>query len=253
MGDRLAGKIALITGAGSAGGIGQAVAQRFAEEGARVYLSDIDADAVAARAAEIGGVATGIAHDATSETAWQQVLDRIRTEAGRLDILINNAGVALLYPIEDMTAEIYERQMAVNLTSAVHGMRLATALMRAQGTGGAIVNISSVCSVLGLPRTHAYAASKAGIKAFGKSVAMETATQGIRINSILPGMIETRMTDAQLPSQPDARVQHLATAIPMGHMGRPEDIANCALYLASDEAAYVTGAEITVDGGMTAI
>ena len=252
MGGRVSGKVALVTGAGSAGGLGQAIARRLAEEGARVVLTDIDGEAAAQRAAEIGAGATSQRHDATSEADWQAIVDAIMAEHGRLDVLVNNAGVAILYPIEEMTLERFRRQMDVNMTSAFLGMSTAVAAMRTTGNGGSIVNISSVCGLVGLPRTHAYGAAKAGMRLFGKSLAVETATDRIRVNSVHPGMIRTAMTAAQAAPDPEEQRRRLAAVIPMGHMGEPEDIAHCVLFLASDEARYVTGAEFVVDGGMTA-
>lgn len=250
--DRVAGKVALVTGAGSAGGLGQAIARRLAEEGAHVYLTDIDGDGAAARAEEIGHGAIGLAHDATDEAAWREVLARIEGAHGRLDILVNNAGIAILYPIEEMTLELFERQMAVNMTSGFLGMRLGVELMRRAGNGGSIVNISSVGGIIGLARTHAYGASKAGLRVFGKGLALETAKDGIRVNSVHPGMIRTAMTAPLAAPDPVEQQARVSALVPLGRMGEPEDIANCVLFLASDESSYVTGAEFVVDGGMTA-
>ncbi|WP_298675373.1 SDR family NAD(P)-dependent oxidoreductase [uncultured Sphingomonas sp.] len=249
---RVEGKVALVTGAGSVGGIGQAIARRLSEEGATVYLGDVDAAGADARATEIGGNAIGLAHDATSEAGWADVLCRIVADRGRLDILVNNAGVAILYPIEEMTLERFSRQIDVNMTSAFLGMRAAVATMREAGNGGSIVNISSVGGIVGLARTHAYGASKAGVRVFGKALAMETARDGIRVNSVHPGMIETGMTAPLAAPDPEEQRQRIAAMVPMARMGKPEEIANCVLFLASDEASYITGAEFVVDGGMTA-
>ena len=249
---RVEGKVALVTGAGSVGGLGQAIARRLAEEGATVYLTDVDGAGAAARAAEIGRGAVGVAHDATSEPEWEAMIARIVAEQGGVDILVNNAGVAVLYPIEEMTLERYTRQMDVNMTSGFLGMRAAGAAIRARRRGGAIVNTSSVGGIIGLARTHAYGASKAGLRVFGKALAMETAGDGIRVNSVHPGMIRTAMTAPLADPDADAQRQRLAAVIPMARLGEPEDIANCVLFLASDEASYVTGAEFVVDGGMTA-
>jgi len=249
---RVAGKVALVTGAGSAGGLGQATARRLAEEGAHVYLTDIDAEGAAARAAEIGNGAIGLGHDATDEAAWREVLARIEGAHGRLDVLVNNAGVAILYPIEEMTLELFERQMAVNMTSGFLGMRLGVELMRRAGNGGSIINISSVAGLVGLARTHAYGASKAGLRVFGKGLAIETAKDGIRVNSVHPGMIRTAMTAPLTAPDPAAQQARIAGMVPLARLGEPEDIANCVLFLASDEAGYITGAEFVVDGGMTA-
>lgn len=252
MAGRVEGKVALVTGAGSAGGLGQAAARRLAQEGAIVYLTDLDGEGAMARAAEIGCGAVGLAHDATSEQQWSDVIGRIEADHGRLDILVNNAGIAILCPIEEMTLERFNRQMEVNMTTAFLGMRLGVAAMRKAGHGGSIVNISSVGGLIGLARTHAYGASKAGIRVFGKALAIETAKDGIRVNSVHPGMIRTQMTAPLAAPDPAEQQRRIDAVVPLGRMGQPEDIAHCVLFLASDEASYVTGAEFVVDGGMTA-
>jgi NAD(P)-dependent dehydrogenase (short-subunit alcohol dehydrogenase family) len=251
---RVQDKIALVTGAGSAGGLGAASALRLAEEGATVYLSDIDVAGAEARAAEIragGGKATALRQDVTSEAEWDAIVDRIIAEAAGLDILVNNAGIAVLKMIDQMTPEDFGRQMEVNMTSVYLGTRRAVAAMREAGRGGSIVNISSVAGLVGIPGVSAYAASKAGVRLFSKAVAMETATDGIRVNSVHPGMIRTAMQDVALKDNPE-QYDTLTAGIPMKKMGDPVDIANCVLFLASEEARYITGAEFVVDGGMTA-
>ncbi len=244
---RVAGKVALITGAGSEGGLGEAMARRLAEEGATVWLTDIDKDGVEARAAAIGGTARGLHHDVTSEAAWDEVLG----QTGPIDILVNNAGIAVLRPIENLPPADYARQMEVNMTSGYLGMRAGVANMRAHGRGGSIINISSVAGLIGIPGVTAYAASKAGLRLFGKALAMETAKQKIRVNSVHPGMIMTGMQKVALQDSPE-QYEILTAGIPMGYMGEPIEIANMVLFLASDEARYITGAEMVVDGGLTA-
>ncbi|SFS09616.1 SDR family NAD(P)-dependent oxidoreductase [Sphingomonas jatrophae] len=247
MGGRVEGKVALVTGAGSEGGLGDAIARRLVEEGATVWLTDIDEAGASARAAEIGGSARGLGQDVTSEDDWARVL----AETGPLDVLVNNAGIAVLRMIEELTPADYARQMEVNMTSAYLGMRAAIANMRAHGRGGSIINMSSVAGLVGIAGVSGYAASKAGLRLFGKAIAMETAKQKIRVNSVHPGMIMTGMQKVALQDNPDQ--YHLLTAgIPMGYMGEPIEIANMVLFLASEEARYITGAEFVVDGGMTA-
>jgi NAD(P)-dependent dehydrogenase (short-subunit alcohol dehydrogenase family) len=250
---RVEGKIALVTGAGSEGGLGAATAARLAEEGATVFLTDIDGDGAEARAAEIraqGGKATAMHQDVTSEQGWDDIVGKIVAANGRLDILVNNAGIAVLRMIQDMTAEEYARQMEVNMTSVFLGTRRAVAEMRRVGEGGAIVNLSSVAGLVGIPGVSAYAASKAGVRLFSKSIAMETAKENIRVNSVHPGMIWTSMQKVAIKDNPE-QYDILTAGIPMGRMGEPVDIANCILFLASEEARYITGAEFVVDGGMT--
>lgn len=251
---RVEGKVALITGAGSSPGLGAATAARLAEEGATVFLTDIDEEGARARAEEIraaGGKAHARRQDVTSEAEWDEVVEAILRAEGRIDILVNNAGIAVLRMIDVMTPREFARQMEVNMTSVYLGTRRVVAEMRKAGNGGAIVNLSSVAGLVGIPGVSAYAASKAGVRLFTKSIAMETARDNIRINSVHPGMILTNMQKVALQDNPE-QYDIIAASIPMGRMGEPLDIANCVLFLASDEARYVTGAEFVVDGGMTA-
>ena len=251
---RVEGKVALVTGAGSTPGLGEATAKRLAEEGAVVYLTDIDEAGVMARAEEIratGGRAKGMRQDVTSEAEWDATVDAILADVGRLDILVNNAGIAVLRMIDAMTPQDFARQMEVNMTSVYLGTRRAVAEMRKTGQGGSIVNLSSVAGLVGIPGVSAYAASKAGVRLFSKAIAMETAREGIRVNSVHPGMILTNMQKVALQDNPE-QYDIITAAIPMGKMGEALDIANCVLFLASEEARYITGAEFVVDGGMTA-
>ena len=248
---RVAGKIALVTGAGSEGGLGAATARRLAEEGATVWLTDIDEAGAHARVAEIGGSAKGAAHDVTSEAEWDRIVAMVTGETGRLDILVNNAGIAVLRTIDVMTPAEYLRQMEVNMTSVYLGCRAGVAAMRKAGGGGSIVNMSSVAGLIGLAGVSAYAASKAGVRLFGKSIAMETAQENIRVNSVHPGMIQTGMQKVAIADNGE-EYDRLTAGIPMRRMGEAVDIANMVLFLASDEARYITGAEFVVDGGMTA-
>lgn len=251
MAGRVEGKVALVTGAGSEGGLGAAAAARLAEEGATVWLTDVDEAGAAARAAEIGGSARAARQDVTVEAEWDALVDRIVAESGGIDILVNNAGIAVLRAIDVITAEEFARQMDVNMTSVFLGTRAAVAAMRKGGRGGSIVNISSVAGLVGIPAVSAYAASKAGVRLFGKAIAMETAKEGIRVNSVHPGMIWTAMQKVAIQDNPD-QYDLITAGIPMGRMGEPVDIANMVLFLASEEARYITGAEFVVDGGMTA-
>jgi len=252
--DRLAGKIALVTGGASLPGLGSATAQRFAEEGAFVYVSDRDAEGaerVAAGIRAAGGNAEALAHDVTSEADWDRVMAIIDAAHGRIDIVVNNAGIAVLRPIADLTAADWQLQNDVNLTSVFYGTQRAVSAMRAWGEGGSIINISSVAGLFGVPACAAYAAAKGGVRLFSKVVAVECAKDKIRCNTVHPGMILTNM---QAVAEADNAVNYEATLemIPMGYMGDPLDIANMNLFLASDEARYITGSEFVVDGGMNA-
>lgn len=256
---RIAGKVALVTGGASVPGLGSATAIRFAREGAIVYLTDRDGDGAERVAAGIRGEgrqATAIAHDVTSEADWDAVMARIEAEHGRLDVLVNNAGIAVLRMVEDFTTADWKLQNSVNLDSvffgtqrAIKAMRKAAAAGRQQG--GSIINISSVAGLFGVPACSAYAAAKGGVRMFSKVVAVECAKDRIRCNTVHPGMILTNM---QGVAEEDNAANYDATRalIPMGYMGAPEDIANVNLFLASDESAYITGTEMVVDGGMNA-
>jgi NAD(P)-dependent dehydrogenase (short-subunit alcohol dehydrogenase family) len=252
---RLQDKVALVTGAASIPGLGSATALRFGEEGAMVYVTDVDlggAEKVAGAIRDRGGRAKALPHDVTSEADWDRVMATIDVAEGRLDVLVNNAGIAVLRPIEELTAADWALQHEVNLTSVFHGAKRAVIAMRRSGTGGSIVNISSVAGLMGVPGCGAYAASKGGVRLFTKVVAIENAKHRIRCNSVHPGMILTNM---QAVAEEENALNYDATLamIPMGFMGDPADIANMNLFLASDEARYVTGAEFVVDGGMTAV
>jgi NAD(P)-dependent dehydrogenase (short-subunit alcohol dehydrogenase family) len=251
---RLAGKIALVTGAASVPGLGSATAIRFAEEEATVYLTDRDGDGAEAVAAGIratGGQAQAMAHDVTSEADWDRVMATIVEAHGGLDVLVNNAGIAVLRPIEDFTTADWNLQNDVNLNSVFYGTKRAVIAMRGAGKGGSIINISSVAGLFGVPACGAYAASKGGVRLFSKVIAVECAKDRIRCNTVHPGMILTNM---QGVAEEDNAANYDATLalIPMGYMGDALDIANMNLFLASDEARYITGSELVVDGGMNA-
>jgi NAD(P)-dependent dehydrogenase (short-subunit alcohol dehydrogenase family) len=251
---RLTGKIALVTGGASVPGLGSATAHRYAEEGAVVYVTDRDgagAEAVAAAIRASGGQAHAMAHDVTSEADWDRVMAAIDAAHGRFDVLVNNAGIAVLRPIEDFTTADWKLQNTVNLDSVFYGTKRAVAAMRKAGNGGSIINLSSVAGLFGVPACGAYAAAKGGVRLFTKVIALECAKDAIRCNSVHPGMILTKM---QAVAEEDNADNYDATLalIPMGYMGDPLDIANMNLFLASDESRYVTGTEMVVDGGMNA-
>ena len=250
---RLSGKIALVTGAGNARGLGAATAHRFAEEGAFVYLTDLDAagaESIAADIRKAGGKAEAHGQDVTSEASWDAVFSAIEKGHGRLDILVNNAGIAIIKPLDMLSAADWEKQNRVNLDSVFFGTQRAVKMMRRVGQGGSIINLSSIVGIVGVPACAAYAAAKVGVRLFTKTVAMECAAEGIRCNSVHTGMIETAMQDVARRDNPETFKQIVA-AIPMQKMGTPLDIANMNLFLASDESAYITGAEFIVDGGVT--
>lgn len=256
---RLQDKVALVTGGASVPGLGSATAQRFAEEEAIVYVTDRDAagaEKVAAGIRAAGGRAVAMEHDVTSEAHWDAVMAAIDADHGRLDVLVNNAGIAVLRPIAEFSTEDWKLQNSVNLDSVFFGTKRAVIAMRKPGAdgkprGGSIINLSSVAGLFGVPACGAYAASKGGVRLFSKVIALEGAKDGIRCNSVHPGMI---LTNIQAVAQEDNAANYDATLglVPMGYMGDPLDIANMNLFLASDESRYVTGAEMVVDGGMSA-
>lgn len=257
---RVAGKVALITGGAS--GIGRACALRLAEEGATVVVTDIQDDLGAETVAEItaaGGKAEYLHHDVTSEPAWIDVIETVAARHGRLDVLVNNAGIGIGGSIVEMSLEDWRRQQAINLDGVFLGIKHGIPLMRDSG-GGSIVNMSSVAGLKGAARLAAYNATKGGVRLLTKGVALECAQERwkIRVNSVHPGVIDTPIwtkADAgALESGANAvDVDAMAAlAVPTGLAGKPLDIANTVLFLASEESAYVTGTELVVDGGLSA-
>ena len=234
---RLEGKVAVVTGAAS--GIGQAVAELFAEHGATVYATDV-------RPVKSYGRTRGIEHDVSQNDQWSEVIQRVEKEEGRLSILVNNAGIVGSYePIETVSLEDYQRVIAVNQFGAFLGMRHCIPLMK-KGSGGAIVNISSIWGLIGSIGVAAYQASKGALTTLTKNAAL-TYAPAIRANSVHPGIIRTAITEAQDPEMN----QKLIDDTPLKRMAEPREVAFAALYLASDEAAFVTGAELIIDGGYT--
>jgi NAD(P)-dependent dehydrogenase (short-subunit alcohol dehydrogenase family) len=259
---RVEGKVALVTGGAS--GIGKACAERLAAEGATVVITDVQDEPGRATAEAIrgaGGKADYLSHDVTSEEAWVEVIAEVGKRHGRLDVLVNNAGIGLGGSILEFSLADFRRQTAVNLDGVFLGMKHAIPLMR-QGGGGSIVNMSSVAGLKGSPNLAAYCATKGGVRLMTKAVAMECANakDGVRINSVHPGIIETPIWDTIVGTgEPGANAlprsqtldQMSSMAVPLGVKGLPDDIANGVLWLASDESRYVTGAELVIDGGLT--
>lgn len=256
---RLTNKIALITGA--AQGIGQAIAKRFAEEGARVILTDINDELGLASCRAIGAGAEYRHLDVSSESDWEATQTYIQQQYGRLDVLVNNAGITGFletegpFDPEHFSTSSWKRVHEINLDGVAFGCRAAIALMKSS-PAASIVNISSRSGLVGIPGAAAYASSKAAIRNHSKSVALHCAQNGypIRCNSIHPGAILTPMWDAMLGqgSERDAALKSVSKDIPLGTMGSPDDVAYAALYLASDESKYVTGIELNIDGGILA-
>lgn len=252
---RVSGKVALVTGAAS--GIGRGCAERLAGEGAFVIATDIQSEMgadVVAGIRQAGGNAHFLRHDVTSEEEWSLVLRAVEKDHGQLQILVNNAGIAVVGTVTDLTLGDFRRQMAVNVDSVFLGTRAALPLMRRSG-GGSIINISSVAGLRGAPRMSAYCASKGAVRLFTKAVALECASlkDGIRVNSVHPGIIDTPIWGQVVPGSnapPDLDAM-TAMRVPLGVKGVPRDIADAVLFLASEESRYMTGQEVVVDGGLT--
>ena len=250
---RLLNKVAIITGAASNPGLGYASAVRFAEEGAKLVITDIDMQGLAVaekNLTALGAEVLAMEQNVVDEDRWQQVIDATVERFGRLDILVNNAGIALLRPISEYTTADYDLQMDVNIRSVFYGCRKALPAMIASG-GGSIVNMSSVAGLRGLPGVSVYGIAKAGVQNLAKTIAMEHAADGIRCNSVHPGLIDTNIQNDARRDNYDEFVK-IGESVPWGRMGFPEEVANCVLFLASDEANYVTGTELVVDGGLMA-
>ncbi len=249
---RLDGKLALISGGAS--GIGLATARRFADHGATVVLADIDLAAAECVAAESDALVAAEL-DVTRDGGWERVVATAVGRFGKLDIVINSAGISSMRDIESVSLEEWHRTMAVNVDGVFLGCRHAVRAMKATG-GGSIVNMSSVSGMIGGRNTVAYNASKGAVRLLTKSVALHCAHKryGIRCNSVHPTFIETPMVLGMLENVRDAARTRAALeeSIPLGRMGRADEVADLLVYLASDESQFVTGAEFVIDGGMTA-
>jgi NAD(P)-dependent dehydrogenase (short-subunit alcohol dehydrogenase family) len=253
MSGRLAGKVSIVTGGAS--GIGRATCRLFAREGARVAVADVDESGGRALADEIvgeGGRATFHRLDVTVEEQWVSTIEDVLRLHQRLDVLVNNAGRGgppARAVAERVTLNEWDMTMAVNATGMMLGTKHAIPAMRRTG-GGSIVNVVSIYAMVGSRAGTAYHASKGAARALTRTTAVQYAPEGIRINAVFPGFVETAMT-AEVHAQPGVREERTALT-PLGRLGEPEDIAPGILYLASDEARFATGTELVIDGGMTA-
>ena len=248
---RLENKVALISG--GARGMGAVEAHMFAAEGARVIIGDVLEDEgrqTEASVNEAGGECVFVRLDVTSEADWNAAVATAVARFGKLDILVNNAGISSTGGIEDITAEEWDRTLDINTKGVFLGTKAAIPEMRKAG-GGSIVNISSGAGIAPAPGTSgAYAASKGAVRIFSKSTAVQYARENIRCNSVHPGPIETPMLRSARGSAD--QMEDTIQRVPLGRIGRPEEIAYGVLYLASDESSFVTGSELVIDGGRTA-
>ena len=247
---RLEGKVALVTGAAS--GIGAATARRFAAEGASVALTDVRAEAGTALAETLnadGHRACFVPLDVTSESQWEAAVARVTGRFGAPTVLVNNAGIYALRLIEDTSPAELDRMMEVNVKGVFLGIKAVLPAMRAGG-GGSIVNLSSVAGIIGSAISSDYNASKGAVRILTKCAALQYAKDGIRCNSVHPAPIDTDMGWQAMPAG-EIRERRLQE-IPLGRMGTADEVANAILFLASDEASFVTGSELVVDGGLTA-
>jgi NAD(P)-dependent dehydrogenase (short-subunit alcohol dehydrogenase family) len=246
MNQRLKGKVALVTG--GARGIGYAIAALFAKEGARVVIADIDEAQGKAEAKRIG--VEFKRHDVRSEADWVSLTQAVMRRRRRVDILVNNAGIYLIKPIAETTLEELEEILAVNVRGVFLGMKHVAPLMAKRGKGS-IINLSSMDGIVGSEGLSAYSASKGAVRLMTKAVAVEYAKKGVRVNSIHPAYVRTRMA-AYGARKTRKTMAQLGKEFPMGRIGRPEEVAHAALYLAADESSFVSGSELVIDGAATA-
>jgi meso-butanediol dehydrogenase / (S,S)-butanediol dehydrogenase / diacetyl reductase len=252
MSRRFDGQVAIVTAGGS--GIGAASARRFADEGAAVVVADLSgtrADAVASSITASGGRAVSIKMDASDSEAVQRTVRLALDRFGRLDVMMNNAGLAEPAPLDEITLESWNRVIAVTLTSVFLGMKYCLPIMRARGKG-VVVNTASISGTAGDYGLSSYNAAKAGVINLTRSAAIENARHNIRVNCVCPGFIDTRATQILGRERADELRRVHAEAHPIGRVGQADEIASTVLFLASDEASFITGAAIVADGGLTA-
>ncbi|HLJ57956.1 MAG TPA: glucose 1-dehydrogenase [Chthonomonadaceae bacterium] len=249
---RLAGKTALISGAGA--GIGRATAQMFAAEGAQVVVVDLNAE-TARETVELihgaGGAAVAVQADVSQAEAVQRMFEATVAAYGKLNVVFNNAGIVKQGRVEDSSVEDWNAQIGTTLTSVFLGCKYAMPLLRAQG-GGVIINMASIAGVIGIVNRAVYSAAKGGVIGLTRAIALDHASEGIRCVYLAPATIETPSLRERIDSSPDpfAARKAFEDRQPLGRIGRPEDVAYAAVYLASDEASFLTGSGLHVDGGM---
>jgi len=256
---QVSGKVAIVTGGAS--GIGEACALTLAREGAAVLVTDVDdalGKGVVERIVQAGGKARYRHHDVRDEATWPEVIADAETAFGRLDIMVANAGIGIMAPIEQMTLADWQRQQAINLDGVFLSVKHAIPALRRAG-GGSIVLMSSIAGLRGAPGLAAYSATKGGVRLFAKSVALECAADNIRCNSVHPGIIATPIwgkiptgAEGNRRNAPIDPAERSAMVTPLVRVGEAQDIANGVLFLCTDAANYMTGQELVIDGGITA-
>jgi len=248
---RLKGKTAIVTG--GANGIGKATVQKFLEQGANVVFTDLNEEGGNRAQDELKKINDNVIfmkHDVQKEEDWARIASEAKNKYGQIDILFNNAGIYSTKPITDYSVEEWNRLMGINVTGVFLGMKHVIPAMRIQKSGS-IINASSVAGLRGAPNHSLYGASKGAVRIMTKDMALEVAKDQIRVNSIHPGVIQTLMGE-ELAAGFKSTTEQLAGAVPLKRLGTPEDVAHLAVFLASDESTYITGAEMVVDGGTTA-
>ena len=258
---RMAGRVALVTGGAS--GIGAACAKRLAQAGASVLVTDVDqnlGEQVVAEIHDAGGKALFALHDVTDEAQWEGVVSQCRGTFGGVNVLVNNAGIAIMCSVFEMSLEDWQRQQAINLDGVFLGIKHCVPMMKDMSDGGSVINISSVAGLKGAPGLSAYNATKGGVRLLTKGVALECARNQwpVRVNSVHPGVIATPIWDKIDPKMMEDGANNLdpdemsKSVVPIGVAGQPLDIANGVLFLASDESRHMTGSELVIDGGLCA-
>ena len=258
---RLAGRVALVTGGAS--GIGAACAERLAQSGASVLVTDVDqtlGEQVVGQILEADGKAQFALHDVTDEAQWESVVSQCQSAFGGMHVLVNNAGIAIMCSVFEMSLEDWQRQQAINLDGVFLGIKHCVPVMKDMPEGASVINISSVAGLKGAPGLSAYNATKGGVRLLTKGVALECARNQwpVRVNSMHPGVIATPIWDKIDPTMMDDGANNVdpdemsKTLVPLGVAGQPLDIANGVLFLASDESRHMTGSELVIDGGLCA-
>jgi NAD(P)-dependent dehydrogenase (short-subunit alcohol dehydrogenase family) len=244
-------RVALITGGAS--GLGEAISRRLASDGNTVVIADIDETGAGALAGELGNGALAIKLDVSQEQDWIAAIETVEKQYGRLDILVNNAGITTMGSIEDLTFEAFKHEFSIDVDGVFLGSKYGIGLMK--NSGGSIINMSSAAGIKAGSQLAAYNAAKGAVNMLTKSTALHCAEQkyGIRCNSVHPGAIHTPIIDKVLAQtdNPEAVMASFVASHPIGHLGKPTDIASIVSYLASEESTFATGAQFVVDGGMT--